>query len=79
MLEIHGKARVRVVAEKVIIDKGGWLEGTVYSRAITVEKGGVFSGDLNISHEEFDVPDEPMEQDRNIGRFDEDGVESGPT
>ena len=76
--EVNGKARARVVADKVIVGKTGWLEGTVYARGIVVEKGGVFSGDLNIGQEEFDVPEEPMEADRNIARFDDDGVAFDP-
>jgi len=78
LFEVKGKARVRVVADKVVIAKGGWLEGTVYARAISVDTGGVFSGDLNIGQEEFDVPDEPMETDRHIARFDDDNVAYGP-
>ncbi|MEO6786799.1 MAG: polymer-forming cytoskeletal protein [Chthoniobacteraceae bacterium] len=78
IFEVNGKARARVVADKVIIGKTGWLEGTVYARAITVEKGGVFSGDLNIGQEEFDVAEEPMETDRHIARFDDDNVAFGP-
>ena len=78
MFEVKGKAGARVVAEKVVIAKGGWLEGTVYARAISVDKGGVFIGDLNIGLESFDVLDEPMETDRQIGRFDDDSVAFGP-
>ena len=78
LFEATGKVRARVVADKVVIGKGGWLEGTVYARAITVDKGGVFSGDLNIGQEDFDVPDEPMEPDRHIARFDDDNVAFGP-
>jgi cytoskeletal protein CcmA (bactofilin family)/predicted RNA-binding Zn-ribbon protein involved in translation (DUF1610 family) len=76
--EVNGKARARVVADKVLIAKGGWLEGTVYAHAISVDKGGVFSGDLNIGQEQFDVPEEPMETDRHIARFDDDNVAFGP-
>ncbi len=78
LFEATGKVRARVVADKVVIGKGGWLEGTVYAHAITVDKGGVFSGDLNIGQEEFDVPEEPMEPDRHIARFDDDNVAFGP-
>jgi len=78
LFEVKGKVRVRVVADKVVIAKGGWLEGMVYARAISVDTGGVFSGDLNIGQEEFDVPDEPMETDRHIARFDDDNVAYGP-
>ncbi len=74
VFEVNGKARARVVADKVIIGKTGWLEGTVYAKSISVEKGGVFTGDLNIGQEEFDVAEEPMEADRQIARFDDDGV-----
>ena len=77
--EVKGKARARIVADKVEIQKGGWLEGTVYARAIMVDKGGVFSGDLNIHQGEFDLPEEqPMETDRNIARFDDEDLAYGP-
>ena len=32
----------------VKINKGGTLEGTLYAKAIVVEKGGIFSGELFI-------------------------------
>ncbi len=47
--EICGRARATLVCEgRVVIQKKGVLEGTVYARAITVEKGGIFSGSLVI-------------------------------
>lgn len=49
LFEVNGKATGDIVADKVIINKGGWLEGSVHAKAITVDKGGVFAGDLNIS------------------------------
>lgn len=49
LFEVNGKATGAIVADKVIINKGGWLEGSVHAKAITVDKGGVFAGDLNIS------------------------------
>ena len=49
LFEVSGKATGAITADKVIINKGGWLEGSVHAKAITVEKGGVFSGDLSIS------------------------------
>ena len=78
VFEVKGKVAARVVAEKVLIAKGGWLEGTVYARAITVDKGGIFSGELNIGQETFDVLEEPMEPDRRIARFDDDNLAFGP-
>jgi cytoskeletal protein CcmA (bactofilin family) len=61
-----------VVADKVVINKGGWLEGVVFARAIVVEKGGVFSGDLNIGQEAMDIAAEPVETDPNLARFEDD-------
>ena len=47
--EINGKASARVMCDgQVTINKGGVLEGTVYAKAILVEKGGIFSGELFI-------------------------------
>ncbi len=75
LFELNGKARARVVADKVVINKGGWLEGVVFARAIVVEKGGIFSGDLNIGQEAMDVaaePGEPVETDPHLARFEDD-------
>ncbi len=48
-VEINGKVSARIVCETAVtINKGGYLEGTVYARSISVEKGGVFSGELFI-------------------------------
>ena len=48
-VEVNGKARgIIICASRVVINKKGVLEGTVYARAITVEKGGIFSGSLVI-------------------------------
>jgi cytoskeletal protein CcmA (bactofilin family) len=48
-VEINGRVSARVMCETLVtINKGGYLEGTVYARAITVEKGGIFSGELFI-------------------------------
>jgi cytoskeletal protein CcmA (bactofilin family) len=47
--EINGKVSARLMSETTVtINKGGYLEGTVYARSITVEKGGFFSGELFI-------------------------------
>jgi cytoskeletal protein CcmA (bactofilin family) len=48
-VEINGRISARIVCETAVtINKGGFLEGTVYARSISVEKGGVFSGELFI-------------------------------
>jgi len=72
LFELNGKARARVIADKVVINKGGWLEGIVFARAIVVEKGGIFSGELNISQDAVDVEPEPAETDPNLARFEDD-------
>jgi cytoskeletal protein CcmA (bactofilin family)/predicted RNA-binding Zn-ribbon protein involved in translation (DUF1610 family) len=51
LFEVSGTVRADVHADKVVINKGGWLEGSVHARAITVEKGGIFSGDLEIGQD----------------------------
>lgn len=48
LFEVSGKARGEIVADKVVIHKGGVLEGVVHAKAITVDKGGIFTGALNI-------------------------------
>ncbi len=75
---VNGKSVAKIIADKVVINKGGWLEGTVYARAITVEKGGVFSGELFIGQDELELAPEPIEEDRNLARFEEDDLGFGP-
>ena len=48
-IEIRGKMTGEIIAETMVhIDKRGSLEGNVTAKAITVEKGGMFSGQLAI-------------------------------
>ncbi len=75
---VNGKATAKIIADKVIINKGGWLEGSVYARAITVEKGGIFSGELFIGQQDLEVTPEPVEEDKELARFDEDDIGYGP-
>jgi cytoskeletal protein CcmA (bactofilin family) len=57
-VEILGKVSARLHVEgAVLISKRGWLEGTVYARSITVEKGGVFLGELIIGKQELTQPE----------------------
>ena len=57
-VEINGRVSARVMCETgVTINKGGVLEGTVYARAINVEKGGIFSGELFIGQKEPEQPE----------------------
>jgi cytoskeletal protein CcmA (bactofilin family) len=51
-VEVNGKTKATLVCDgRVTIQKKGVLEGTIYARAITVEKGGIFSGSLIIGEE----------------------------
>ena len=53
-VEIHGKISARITCEGcVTIASGGALEGVIYAKAINVEKGGIFSGELFIGQHEL--------------------------
>jgi cytoskeletal protein CcmA (bactofilin family) len=57
-IQINGKVSARIKSETgVTINKGGYLEGTVYAKSISIEKGGVFSGELFIGQQELEQPD----------------------
>jgi len=46
---IEGKLRAPIKSRGIVrVLKGGWLEGTVHSPSLVVEKGGVFVGDCHI-------------------------------
>ncbi len=48
-IEIRGKMSGEIIAQTMVtVHKKGSLEGDVTARAITVEKGGMFSGQLVI-------------------------------
>lgn len=72
LFELNGKARARVVADKVVINKGGWLEGDVYAKAIVVEKGGFFTGNLNISEDAVLIDPDALDSDPHLARFEDD-------
>jgi cytoskeletal protein CcmA (bactofilin family) len=56
--EIHGKISARIMCETgLTILKGGVLEGVVYAKAINIERGGIFSGELFIGQQELTQPD----------------------
>jgi cytoskeletal protein CcmA (bactofilin family)/predicted RNA-binding Zn-ribbon protein involved in translation (DUF1610 family) len=56
--EINGRVSARIMCDGAVkINKGGVLEGTVYAKAISVEKGGIFSGELFIGQQELSQPD----------------------
>lgn len=57
-VEIRGKISARILCEScVTIAKGGELEGVVYAKAINVERGGIFSGELFIGQRELTQAD----------------------
>jgi len=57
IVEIHGKMSARIVADSVKISKTGILEGTVYAKSISVDKGGIFHGELVIGRKEMSQPE----------------------
>lgn len=56
--EIHGRVSARLMAEGVVaVRKTGALEGSVFAKSITVDKGGLFSGELSIGRHEAEQPE----------------------
>lgn len=80
--EINGKISARINSETgVKINKHGYLEGTVYAKAITVEKGGIFSGELFIGQKDLEQPEllESGGEQSEPGLFGEDELGFGHT
>ena len=78
--EIHGKisAPDHVAETGVTILKGGALEGVVYAKAINIERGGIFSGELFIGHQELTQPDLLGAGDDHPGLFGDENLGLGP-
>ena len=56
--QINGRFSARIMAEgAVTVGRTGWLEGVVYAKAINIEQGGVFQGELFIGQKEMAQPD----------------------
>jgi cytoskeletal protein CcmA (bactofilin family)/predicted RNA-binding Zn-ribbon protein involved in translation (DUF1610 family) len=56
--EIRGKISARIMCESgLTVAKGGVLEGVVYAKAINIERGGIFSGELFIGQQELTQPE----------------------
>ena len=54
-IEIRGRMSGEIVAETVVtIRSSGWLDGNVVARAINVEKGGTFTGQLVIGQRKYE-------------------------
>lgn len=71
--EIRGKISARIMCESCLtIAKGGCLEGVVYAKAINVERGGIFSGELFIGQQELTQPDLIEGADESPGLFGDD-------
>jgi cytoskeletal protein CcmA (bactofilin family)/endogenous inhibitor of DNA gyrase (YacG/DUF329 family) len=49
--EINGKISARIFADSVAINKKGALEGAVTAKSISIERGGIFHGDLIIGQQ----------------------------
>jgi len=78
-VEIHGKISARIMCETcVTITKGGALEGVVYAKAINIERGGIFSGELFIGQQELTQPDLLDAGDDHPGLFGNETLGLGP-
>ena len=77
--EIHGKISARIMCETgLTISKGGVLEGVVYAKAINIERGGIFSGELFIGQQELTQPDLLGAGDDHPGLFGDETLDLGP-
>jgi cytoskeletal protein CcmA (bactofilin family) len=76
-LRVFGKVSAFVNADTVVIGKNGSLEGTIHAKAINVEKGGIFSGELFIGQQEMVQGD--LLEDGQGELFGEVGTEGGPS
>jgi cytoskeletal protein CcmA (bactofilin family)/predicted RNA-binding Zn-ribbon protein involved in translation (DUF1610 family) len=75
-VEINGKVSARIMCETAVtINKGGYLEGIVYARSISVEKGGVFSGELFIGKTEPGGERAPGAASQQPGLFGDEGLQ----
>jgi cytoskeletal protein CcmA (bactofilin family) len=77
--EIHGKISARIMCETgLTITKGGTLEGVVYAKAINIERGGIFSGELFIGQRELTQPDLVGAGEDHPGLFGDETLGLGP-
>jgi len=77
--EIHGKASARIMCDGCVsISKGGSLEGVIYAKAINIEKGGIFSGELFIGQQQLTQPELLGPTEDPGGFFGDDTFELGP-
>ena len=77
--EIRGKVSARIMCESgVTIAKGGVLEGVVYAKAINVERGGIFSGELFIGQQELTQPELLGGAEDSPGLFGDETLGFGP-
>jgi cytoskeletal protein CcmA (bactofilin family)/endogenous inhibitor of DNA gyrase (YacG/DUF329 family) len=56
-IEISGKVSARIYADAVAITKSGELDGSVNAKSISIEKGGIFHGDLFIGQPKIEQPE----------------------
>ena len=53
-MRIAGKVSARVMAEHISIGTTGSLEGTIYAKSITIDRGGIFHGELVIGKQHLE-------------------------
>ena len=62
----------------VTILKGGALEGVVYAKAINIERGGIFSGELFIGQQQLTQPELLAPSEENPNLFGDESLGLGP-
>jgi cytoskeletal protein CcmA (bactofilin family) len=67
-LRISGKVSARVMADHISIGPSGSLEGTIYAKSITIDKGGIFHGELVIGKKDLEQPELLPEKKRAAGQ-----------
>lgn len=53
-MRILGKVSARVMADHISIGTTGSLEGTIYAKSITIDRGGIFHGELVIGKQDLE-------------------------
>ena len=77
--EIRGKISARIMCESAVtILKGGALEGVVYAKAINIERGGIFSGELFIGQQQLTQPELLGSSEETPGMFSDESLGLGP-
>ena len=77
--EIRGKISARILCESAVtVAKGAVLEGVVYAKAINIERGGIFRGELFIGQQQLTQPELLGSAEEPTGLFGDESLGFGP-